>query len=660
MCGISGVFDFTGHANVTHQRLRSMADTMVHRGPDDEGTFLSPDCQIGFGFRRLSIVDLTGGHQPMSSVGCPRSGGREKGPGAGGEVWTVFNGEIYNHAALRKELESLGHRYATRCDTESLIHGYEEWGEDVVHHLRGMFAFAVYDGRIGFSRSLSERPRLFLARDRLGVKPLYYTQQNGPFLFASEIKAMLVWPEVQRQVDRAALYHYLTLSVAPAPLTMFRDIRKLPPGHSLSVFGGDRLELKRYWDPLASMDAQAGSSETDIVERLREMVREAVRLRMMSDVPIGVFLSGGLDSSLNVGLMSELMDRPVDTFSVAIRNDPSSDELPDARRVAREFGADHHEVVITPQDFVDFLPKMVYHLDEPLGDPVCVPLYFVSKLARENGTTVIQVGEGADELFGGYAAYATMADFYRRFYRPFAALPRWIKGPVASAAGHVLPPMRAEYVQRAAAKQELFWSGTTGFSESGKRELLGNGYKDAPYDTYADVLAPHYETIHKGRPASSFLDKTAYMELKHRLPELLLMRVDKMTMATSVEGRVPYLDHELVQFALGIPSTLKYHRGRTKHILKEAARGILPDEVIDRPKTGFCGTSRNMVSGPVLDSAVRAVTESGWLRGIVDTDVFSVLVGEHRSGRRDHSMVLWCLQSLSLWHRHWIEGESLN
>ena len=628
-------------------RLVTMANTMTHRGPDDLGTYVSPDRRIGLGFRRLSIVDLAGGHQPMSNESCPgkRGGGRTDGLSAAADVHVMLNGEIYNHRDLRRELEALGHVYRSRCDAEALVHGYEEWGDGVVERLRGMFAFAVYD---------HGRRRLFLARDRLGVKPLYYRNAGGIFLFASEIKAILAWPGVEKAVDDEALYHYLTLMVTPAPSTMFRDIRKMPPGHTMSVDSDGRTVLRQYWDALPPEGLQT-ASEGEIVERLREMLRKSIELRMMSDVPFGVFLSGGLDSSLNVALMSELMDRPVDTFSVAISDDPLSDERSQARQVAAEFGADYHEVSVTPEQFVETMPHVVHHLDEPLADPVCVPLYHVSKLARENGTIVIQVGEGADELFAGYTGYGVMADFHRRMYAPFAALPGWLKRPVAMIAPSIMPERRAEYVRRAAAGEELFWGGAVAFPEQAKRRLLRNGVNGGSSDTYADVIAGHYSSIDGVRPRSAFLDRVIYLELKQRLPEFLLMRVDKMSMAASVEARVPYLDHELVQFALGISSSLKYRAGRAKHVLKEAARGILPDHVIDRPKTGFCGGARNMVSGPVLDYAERAMADSEWLREMVNFEVVENMVAEHRAGGRDNAAGIWSLLSVALWHRHWFE-----
>ncbi|MBI4539308.1 MAG: asparagine synthase (glutamine-hydrolyzing) [Gemmatimonadetes bacterium] len=651
MCGICGALDLTGRTPVAFERVQAMADTMVHRGPDDQGVYVSPDRRLGFGFRRLSIVDLVGGRQPMSNED--------------GSVWVVYNGEVYNHGELRRELEGRGHRYRTRSDTESILHAYEEWGERCVERLRGMFAFAIYDGRTGAGdlraaaavAALGSAPRLFLARDRIGIKPLYYLANAQTFLFASEIKGILAWPGMEREVDEEALHHYLTLSATPAPLTMMRGIRKLPPGHTLTVHGDGRLELQQYWEPLFPDDPPVDAREEPrIIERLRELLRESIRLRMMSDVPFGVFLSGGVDSSLNVALMSELMDRPVDTFSVAIEGDPLSDERSHARAVAAHFGASHHEVLIRRRDFVDFLPKMVRHQDEPLADPVCVPLYFVSRLARECGTIVIQVGEGADELFAGYPGYSILADFHRRLYGPFSQLPPWIKRPIAGLAPYMLPARRAEYVRRAAAGQELFWGGAAVFSDETKRRLLRDGGDGRP-DTYRRVVAAIYAHFDAQCPGRPFLDRMIYLELRHRLPELLLMRVDKMSMAASVEARVPYLDHELVRFALSIPSTLKVHRGRTKYILKQAARGILPDEVIDRAKRGFCGGAANMVAGPLLDYAEEAVLGCDWLRSLFNMEAVRPLLAGQRAGGGDGAMAVWNLLNLALWHRRWIEEE---
>lgn len=632
MCGICGVFNLNGRTDLTPRSLERMADTIAHRGPDDSGTYVSADRRAGLGFRRLSIIDLSAaGHQPMSNED--------------GTLWLVFNGEIYNHNDLRKELEAKGHIYCSLTDSETILHGYEQWGPAVVDRLRGMFAFAIYD---------QDKSTLFLARDHLGIKPLYYTSSHGCFLFGSEIKALLAWPGVVRAVDDEALFHYLALAVAPAPQTLFRDIHKLLPGHTLTIQANGQTTLQQYWDPLFPDEQLDDMPEREIVEQLRSKLRESIRLRMMSDVPFGVFLSGGVDSSLNVALMREQMDRPVETFSVAIDNDPRSNELSQARRVARYFGTNHHEVVISTEDFVQFLPEMVHYQDEPLADPACIPLYFVSRLARENGTTVIQVGEGSDELFSGYTEYAVMADFYRRVWQPFARLPRQLKKAISVLGTMILPDRRAEFIRRAADDEEFFWSGASILPEVTKRRLLRRYTGASSYQ----AVAEHYAKFDLARPGADFLNRIIYVELKYRLAELLLMRVDKMSMATSIETRVPFLDHELVRFALSIPASLKYRGGQTKYILKAAARGIVPDEVIDRPKQGFCGSASNMLTGVLLDYTEKTVLNSTWLADVLKLSEVQPLFQAHRSGRQDAGAILWTLLNLVLWHRHWIEQES--
>ena len=631
MCGICGVFTFGSHEEVNPQRLTAMARTMVHRGPDDEGTYVNPDRKVGFGFRRLSIIDLSSGHQPMTNED--------------GSIWIVFNGEIYNHGELRQELEAKGHTYRTKADTESVIHAYEEWGMDCVQRLRGMFAFAIWDER---------QRKLFLARDRIGIKPLYYTSQSGNFLFGSEIKAILEWPGVRREVDTQALYDYLTLLATPAPSTLFHGIQKLPAGHAMAISEDGSHRTWRYWTPMPSDEGIRDASEAEVADRLRELLTESIRLRLMSDVPFGVFLSGGLDSSLNVALMSQMMDRPVDTYSVAIQGDARSDEREQARGVAQHFGANHHEVSITHQDFIESLPQIVHHQDEPLSDPVCVPLYHVSKLAKKNGTTVIQVGEGSDELFAGYADYALFERLQQRYFAPMGALPTWMLKPVAAAGAAVLPVRKADFLRKAASGEPAFWSGATALSELEKRRLLKDASASA---STARIINERVAEFRSLRPNAPYLDQMIYLELQHRLPELLLMREDKMAMANSVETRVPYLDHELVTFALGIPPVLKNGNGQFKSILKKAARGVLPDYVVDRPKVGFCGSASNMVTGVIAAHAQKSVVGSGWLKEWLHVEQVEKIFAQHQSGAADNGMAIWLLLNLEAWHKHWIEQE---
>src|SRR6266851_1122365 len=430
MCGICGVLNFGSSAMpVEDSTLRQMADTLRHRGPDDDGYYVSPDHHLGFGFRRLSIVDLTTGEQPMSNEDD--------------SIWLIYNGEIYNHADHRPGLEGRGHRFRSRCDAEVILHLYEEYGPDCVDHLRGMFAFAIWDSR---------RRRLLLARDRIGVKPLYFAALPRTLLFGSEIKALLGHPALSAQLSEQALSLYLTFAATPAPGTLFEGIEKLPPGHRLIVDADTgRRTLERYWQPLpdpAELGRQRAPEE--YVEHLEALVRESIGLRMMSDVPYGAFLSGGVDSSLNVALMAELADRPVSTFSVAIEGDAASDELAFARTVAERYSTQHHEIVVGDQDFLNYLPDLVWHQDEPLADPVCVPLHAISEEARRSGTRVVQVGEGSDELFSGYTSYAFFTDFHRRVWRPYQYIPGVLRRTAASLGDRVLSLDRADVLVRAA------------------------------------------------------------------------------------------------------------------------------------------------------------------------------------------------------------------
>ncbi|MEE8442263.1 MAG: asparagine synthase (glutamine-hydrolyzing), partial [Dehalococcoidia bacterium] len=559
-----------------------------------------------------------------------------------GTVWLVFNGEIYNHTALRRDLETKGHVFRTNCDTETIVHLYEEKGIDCVHDLNGMFAFAIWDER---------RRQVFLARDRIGIKPLYYTMAEGRLLFASEIKAILPERRVPRRVDQEALSLYLSFGAVPAPKTLFDGIMKLPAGHRLVVQADGQTRLESYWDAIFPQDRLAGETEEYYVQELRRLFTQSIERRMMSDVPFGVFLSGGIDSSLNVALMSQMMDRPVDTFSVAIQGDDASNEFTQARAVARHFGANHHEVTIAPRDFIEFLPRMAYHQDEPLADPVCVPLFRVAELARDNGTIVVQVGEGSDELFCGYRSftrYLALDPYWRRF----AALPGWIKRPIASVAKRAVSTHRASFIERAVRGEPLFWGGVEGLPEPLKHSMLNTFDGDNIVPAW---VRRHYETRRQAGANDNLLDDMIYLELKHRLPELLLMRVDKMTMATSVEARVPFLDHELVRFALSIPPSLKFKNGQTKYILKQAARGIIPDWVIDRKKAGFCGSAENMVTPPVADAAEALVRQNSDLQDLLDWTPLYDFCDRTRRGDVRAGYHTWMLLNLALWHSVWIQ-----
>ncbi|HEX8184615.1 MAG TPA: asparagine synthase (glutamine-hydrolyzing), partial [Blastocatellia bacterium] len=608
------------------------------------------------GNRRLAIVDLSpAGRNPM--------------PNEDASVWITFNGEIYNHERLRPALEQRGHTYRSRTDTETIIHLYEERGLDFVHDLEGDFAIALWDQR--------ER-RLVLARDPVGVKPLYYTIAGGRLIFASEIKAILAHPAVGRDIDEEALYHYLTFLTTPAPQTLFAGIEKLPAGSLLTCDARGEVKITRYWDAIVSRpDPPPVKDERAITEELRRLLTESIKKRMMSDVPFGVFLSGGIDSATNVALMARLMDRPVRTFTVGFRDNPAYNETEEARDVAREYATDHHEILITQQDLLDFLPSLVFHQDEPIADPVCVPVYYVSKLARETGTTVIQVGEGSDELFCGYRDYTYYLKFYDYAWRHASKLPAGARRAVAAGGrmllkvgGNQLPAgwrkIAPDLLRRLAAGEELFWGGSMIFDESHKQQLitpatrermnaLGKG--DGRLSSHSIVRAD-LERLLRAKPGADQLERMIYQDLKLRLAELLLMRVDKMTMATSVEARVPFLDHKLVEFAMTVARDMKYRNGETKYILKRALSGVVPDRVLKRKKKGF-GAPINewmldRLGGFVED---KLFNSSLGRRELFDYGFIKRLLDEHRAKRVNYSFFLWSLLNLSMWYEQWIDRQ---
>jgi asparagine synthase (glutamine-hydrolysing) len=494
----------------------------------------------------------------------------------------VFNGEIYNHADIRAELERLGgHRWATdHSDTEMILHAVEQWGIDALDRFRGDFAFALWDER---SRDL------LLVRDRTGVKPLYYSVHNGRLTFASEIKALLADPDQPRRVHEEALYHFLSFLTTPAPQTLFEGIRKLPAGTWLRVRESGDVEERRYWDPLDRATPLVGVPDETIAERLLDELCASVELRKVGDVPVGVLLSGGIDSSTNAALFTRGERRPVKTFTIGYAGEYESyrNELHYARRMATEVGAEHHERLLTMDDLLAFLPDMVRLQDEPIADPVCVPVYYVAKLARESGVTVCQVGEGADELFWGYPWWKTALEV-----QGYADLPASRVVSHAALAGLRLfgkeEQLRYEWLRRAASGQPTFWGGADAFTDVQKRRLLSPRLREAFRGlTSWTALEPIRRRFEAKAWEPSALNWMTYVDLNVRLPELLLMRVDKMAMAVGLEGRVPFLDHKLVELAMSIPQAVKTRNGTLKHVLKTAVRGVIPDELIDRPKQGF-------------------------------------------------------------------------
>ena len=623
MCGIVGIV--SARSPVDGGLLRRMREAIAHRGPDDAGIWLSPDRTVGLGHRRLSVVDLDGGHQPMSSVD--------------GEVTIVYNGEVYNHVALRHALERRGHRFITRCDTEVVLASYLEYGDACLDRLDGMFAFLVYDGR---SR------RVFFARDRFGKKPLYHARTAAGWVFASEIKALLAHPDVSPAVNRQALHHYLSFLVTPAPDTLFEGIAKVPAAHCGSWSLESGLETRRWWQlPNDRVDVPLEDAAADV----RALFTAAVRKRMMSDVPFGVYLSGGIDSTANVATMSQMTSQPVNTFSIAFAGEPELNELPEASRVARHFRTNHCAIELTDEVALQSLPDIVHHQDEPIADPVCVPLYHLAKRTKEAGVTVVQIGEGSDELFFGYAAYVQVLAAARRLWKVERLVPRSVLGGATRAYGRLKPGLLAEFAYESVRYGVPAPNRILGMSDREKVRLLGDGrHAYMPSSAYLRAL------IGSANDAEQLMDVALAHETLIRLPELLLMRVDKMTMAASVEGRAPFLDRDLVEYVARLPLSVRYAAGVTKAPLKAAMRGLVPDDVIDRPKKGF--------GAPVWrwSTSMRRLAHLALMRDPMREYFLPSAVREvlnqpptHRQGFQ-----VWILLNFALWHYHFVEGRDLH
>ncbi|HEX2254229.1 MAG TPA: asparagine synthase (glutamine-hydrolyzing) [Thermoanaerobaculia bacterium] len=571
MCGIAGILLLDHDARVAPDALAAMAAVQEHRGPDDQGLWIDAAGRVGLSHRRLSIVDLSpAGHQPMAD--------------AEGQVRVVFNGEIYNFPALRDWLEGKGYRFRSHCDTEVLLHLYRECGDAMVERLDGDFAFGLWD---------EPRQHLLLARDRMGVKPLYYVHLPGGFAFASELKALFRSGLLGPELDPESLYHYLTFLMVPPPRTLFRGADKLPAAGMLTLDlagAAPRVQRHLYWEPLPG---RVAVGPADLDDQLEELFRRSVAKRLMSDVPVGVLFSGGVDSTLNAAAFGEIVapDR-VRTYTVGMAGDGGyQDESDWARQQAAHLGTEHHEVHITEDDLLGVSLEMARHHDEPLSDPASVPLYFVARLARETGTIVLQAGEGADELFCGYDDYRRWIERHRRFWMPLSRLPRFAGRAGFEMLRHSRHPLRrkmADVLLRRSRGQELFLSSAVGFYENEKRGVLSPEFRRAhrALDSF-DLVAPLHRRFEQACPEGSLLQRMIFIELQQRLPELLLMRIDKMTMATSVEARVPFLDRDLVDFALSVPDAYKLRDGILKEPLKRlASRSVARDRVY-RPKRGF-------------------------------------------------------------------------
>ena len=661
MCGIVGTFN-AGRVGSGPDIVARMRDRMAHRGPDGTGIWCATDRRCTLGHRRLSIIDLSpDAAQPMVNDA--------------GTVAVTFNGEIYNHAALRKELEALGkYRWRTdHSDTEMLLHAFEEWGVDCVNRFYGMFAFAVYDGRE------PSRPAVHLIRDRVGIKPLYLTRTaSGEWLFASEIRALLAHPDVTPDLDRAAFWHYLTFIVAPAPLTMFRGIFKIPAGHRVSIDWRGDAAATQWWNcrpDQTRLLSEQDISEPEAVVELTRLLKQSIARRMVSDVPFGVLLSGGVDSSLNVALMSELMSRPVTTFTVGYEGKEDYNEFQFARRISERYRTDHHETLINREEAQNFLPLLVRLQDEPIADNVCIPLYFLARLVKERGTTVVQVGEGADENFLGYWWCEHYRQKYETVYRPArlgsGGWRRWLPAVKARATGVAGEDL--EIQRRAEAGEELFWGGAVCWWGEMRDRLTP---RRAPYTQTIDcpiagLLPPALESLDSHAVVREYLSpldgrlrdpdvlqKIPYLEMKLRLPEHLLMRVDKLTMAHAVEARVPFLDHDVVDFATRLPPSYKLKDGVGKHVLKRAAEPYMDRDMIYRRKQGFGAPMEEWFrEGDFGRRSMAAFDRSVLTKdGFFDNDYFRGLLNAQMAGTGGYSFQLWTVLNAVLWHASWIEG----
>ena len=622
MCGICGVVYKDPNRRVNPRVLKRMCDTIQHRGPDDEGQEVLG--HVGLGMRRLSIIDLATGHQPLSNEDH--------------SVTLVYNGEVYNYRELRDQLKQSGHRFRTETDTESIVHGYEAWSDGVCEQLNGMFGFALWDVK---------NKTLFLARDRLGIKPLYYYEDDEKLVFGSEIKAILACPDVQRRLDYQALNNYLSFEYIPAPRSIFKDIRKLEPGHWLRYADG-RMTIQPYWKLRPEENAW---SEGDASDRLAELLKDAVRMRLVSDVPLGAFLSGGLDSSIVVSQMAGLMDQPVKTFSIGFK-ESSYNELGYARAVASKYDTEHHEFTIEA-NALDLTEKLVQHLDEPFGDFSIFPTYLVSKMARDYVTVVLS-GDGGDELFAGYDTYRAHRfdrQYYHRlpkivkrsFIEPFAKGLRPTdqkKGPVNSfkrfVQGTTLPKS-IKHVRWMVFMDEMERASL--FSKDVQNEIV----EQDPYDF-----------IHRYFAETDDLDditRTGYTDVKTYLVDDILVKVDRMSMATSLEARVPYLDHRIVEFAYSLPPDLRMKGLGTKYLLQKTFWDDLPAEVQNRDKQGFSIPIKNWIRGE-LKPMMLDLLDEGRIRqqGLFDASFVTRLVEEHLVGRENHSHLLWGLMVFEQWH----------
>ena len=614
--------------DIRQETLQRMNDVITHRGPDDEGFYVSS--KAGLAMRRLSIIDLSGGHQPIHNED--------------GSIQIVFNGEIYNFQELRKNLEEAGHRFTTHSDTEAIVHGYEEYGTDVVHHLRGMFGFAIWD---------SNKETLFLVRDRPGIKPMHYYLDDEKFLFGSEIKSILQCERVPREVNLDALDRFLTFEYVFSPETIFRNIQKLPPGHFLLLHNGE-VRVEQYWDNIPSVPET--HDEEYYARHLAELLEESVKMRMISDVPLGALLSGGIDSSAIVGFMAKHSSQPVKTFSIGFE-DQTYNELEYARTVSKHFNTDHYEFIIKP-DAVDLVEHLVKNLDEPFGDFSIFPTYLVSKMAREHVTVALS-GDGGDELFAGYDTY--LADWVARGYQKIPAALR--NQGIAKLVNLIPPsPKKKGLVNRA----KRFVEGTLLPPDLMHTRWMIFLQKQEKHQLYAGDLLNAFEQGNSYKFIRDYFARSAngvtplaqqeYVDIKTYLTDDILVKVDRMSMAPSLEARVPFLDHKVMEFAAAVPTSLKLKGLTTKYILKKAVSDMLPEKILTRGKEGFSIPIKQWIRQELRPLLLDTLSETRIKqRGYFQPAYVQRLVQEHLDGRENHSHRLWALMVFEIWHQMYLD-----
>ncbi len=621
MCGIVGIVRSDGET-VSRDLLERMTASLAHRGPDADGFHLEEG--VGLGHRRLMIIDLDErSNQPLYDES--------------GELVVVYNGEIYNHAELRAELETKGHRFRTLCDTEVILYAYREYGRDCPRHLRGMFAFAIHD---------REKNETFLARDRVGIKPLYYWQDERHFVFGSEIKAIVPALDRKPSVNHDAIDFYMSLGYVPGELTLFAGLNKLPPGHSLHLRNG-QAEIQRYWD-LSDIRPLSLSYE-EAVHRFDALLDDCIRMRLMSDVPLGAFLSGGLDSSAVVARMSAMTSEPIKTFSVGYRDDPASNELGFARVIAEHFKTEHHEFILEPTDFFESLDLLLHHSEEPIVESAAIALFHLSRLAREH-VTVILSGEGGDEALAGYPLYPKMRKL-DRMHALARMLPGFVADPLCRGLGRTEKLVKyLDWVR--APLRDRFQGISNDVTVSIKRSM----YEDSVGEQLSERTRRYFQELHDALPQGSALQRMSYADIKTWLPDDLLLKADKMTMASSLELRVPFLDHEMLEFCVALPDDLRLRGEQGKYLLKKHMETQLPHEIIYRKKMGFPVPVRTWFRGKLYERVRETLLDPRCLsRGYFKPAYIERMIRRHREGKEDLSRRIFTMLTLETWHRMYLD-----